>query len=156
MLAKRRGFFAIVTVLSAVALGFLAGMAFSERPAGAEDLARPVLSKGLLASGQTIMGEDVRYPEGSPARVSAVILTLEPGQETGWHTHGVPTFGYVLDGEVTVDYRGRETKVYRAGEAVLEAMAIPHNGRNAGTVPMRILAVFMGADGVTTSEKAGE
>jgi quercetin dioxygenase-like cupin family protein len=106
----------------------------------------------VMSSSQTVMGETIAYPSGSPAKVTAIVLTLQPGQETGWHTHGVPAFGFVLEGELTVDYGTKGSRVYKTSEGVLEAMAIAHNGRNSGAVPMRILAVFMGADGRVVSE----
>jgi quercetin dioxygenase-like cupin family protein len=108
----------------------------------------------LLSSGETVAGEPIVYPSGSPARVTAAIVTLAPGQETGWHTHGMPTFGYVIEGELEVDYGEKGIRIYRAGDAVLEAIGVAHNGRNTGTEPMRILAVFMGAEGLKTSEPA--
>jgi len=97
----------------------------------------------LLASGETIVGEKIAYPAGAPAKVTAAILTLAPGASTGWHTHGLPTFGYILEGELTVDYGDKGRRVYRAGDALLEAIAIAHDGRNTGAGSMRILAVFM-------------
>jgi quercetin dioxygenase-like cupin family protein len=106
----------------------------------------------LLSSGETIVGERIVYPTSAPAKVTAAVVTLLPGQETGWHTHGVPVFGYVIEGELEVDYGDKGVHVYRGGEAVLEAISAPHNGRNIGTGPMRILAVFMGADGLKTTE----
>jgi len=33
-----------------------------------------------------------------------MIVTIDPGEETAWHRHGVPTYIYILAGEVTVDY----------------------------------------------------
>jgi quercetin dioxygenase-like cupin family protein len=105
----------------------------------------------LLSSGQTIVGETLNYPSGAPARITAAILTLPPGAATGWHTHGVPVFGYILDGELTVDYGDKGNRVYRAGEALLEAIQVAHNGRNTGSDPMRILAVFMGVEGSSIS-----
>lgn len=108
----------------------------------------------LLSSGETVVGERIVYPSGAPAKVTAAVVTLAPGQETGWHTHGMPTFGYVIEGELEVDYGEKGVRVYRAGEGMLEAIAAPHNGRNTGTAPMRILAIFMGADGLKTSEPA--
>jgi hypothetical protein len=39
--------------------------------------------------------------------------------------------------------------VYRAGDALMEAIAVAHNGRNTGSGPVRILAVFIGAEGLT-------
>ncbi len=105
----------------------------------------------LLSSGRTIVGEAISYPRAEPARITAGIVTLAPGQETGWHTHGIPTFAYVLDGELTVDYGAAGIRTYKAGQAFLEAIEAPHNGRNSGGGPMRVLAVFIGAEGLPTS-----
>lgn len=106
----------------------------------------------LLASGKTVTGEVIQYPAGTPAKVTALVLTLQPGEETGWHTHDVPAFGYVLEGELSVEYADNTVLTYKPGDALLEAMSIGHNGRNTGSGPMRILAVFMGADGMTLSD----
>ena len=62
----------------------------------------------------------------------------------------------MLEGEATVDYDGHGSRVYKAGDALIEAVNVAHNGRNSGSGPMRILAVFMGADGITTTEKTAE
>lgn len=102
----------------------------------------------LLDTRDTIIGQPIAYPTGAPAKITSAIVTMMPGEETGWHQHDVPMFGYILEGEVTVDYGEKGTRVYRRGDAVMEAMDWPHNGRNSGSVPARILAVFMGADGV--------
>lgn len=111
----------------------------------------------LLSTGSTITGEPIQYPSGS-ARVTAVEITLQPGQQTGWHKHPVPLFGYMLEGELTVDYGAKGKRVYRKGDSLVEAMNETHNGRNTGKGPMRILAVFIGAEGqpgtVTTASPA--
>ena len=105
----------------------------------------------VLESGKTIIGQPVAYPTGT-AKVTAAIVVLPPGAETGWHTHTVPLFAYVLDGEISVDYGDKGIKVYKAGDGLLEAMNWPHNGVNKGTVPVRILAVYMGAEGKPNAE----
>ncbi|MEI9900965.1 MAG: cupin domain-containing protein [Hyphomicrobium sp.] len=138
MPALRRFTLALAAVLGGV--GLL--VATLDRGAARESVAP------LLATGQTIIGQPIAYPTGAPAKITSVIVTMLPGEETGWHRHDVPMFGYLLEGEVTVDYGDKGTRVYRQGEAVMEAIDVPHNGRNAGTVPARILVVFMGADGV--------
>ncbi len=102
----------------------------------------------LLSTGQTILGQPIAYPTQGPAKVTAAIVSMQPGEETGWHRHDVPMLAYILAGEITVDYGSRGTHVYRAGEAVMEAVDVAHNGRNTGTGEARILAVFMGAAGV--------
>ncbi|HLF59306.1 MAG TPA: cupin domain-containing protein [Alphaproteobacteria bacterium] len=106
----------------------------------------------LLDTTTTNMGQAIAYPR-KPARVVSAIVTLAPGEETGRHLHPVPTFGYVLEGEVTVGYAAAGEKIYHAGEAFMEAQGIWHNGRNSGRVPTRILVVFMGADGVANVER---
>jgi len=105
----------------------------------------------LLATDTTILGQPIAYPAREPARVTAVIVTLRPGEETGWHTHAVPLFGYIMEGELTVDYGKQGKKVYKSGDSVIEAMNTPHNGTSSGTGSVRIMAVFMGAQGVANT-----
>jgi quercetin dioxygenase-like cupin family protein len=115
-------------------------------PSFAEDATPPAyqnLLTPLLQSGTDVLGAPLVYPEGAPD-VTAAIVTVPPGGETGLHRHEVPLFAYILEGELTVDYGDRGKKTYRAGEAVLEAQDWPHNGTNTGAVPMKLLAVYMG------------
>jgi quercetin dioxygenase-like cupin family protein len=106
----------------------------------------------LLSTGQTVLNQTIAYPTQSPAKIVASIVTMLPGEETGWHQHDVPMFGYMLEGEITVDYGAKGTRIYRQGDALMEAVDMPHNGRNTGKIPARVLAVFMGADGVPDTE----
>ena len=107
----------------------------------------------LLTTSTTIIGQPLVYPAGS-AQVTAVIITIPPGGETGWHVHSVPLVGYILEGQLTVDYGTKGTHTYAAGEALAEAMNWPHNGMNKGTVPVRLLAVYAGAVGTANAEPA--
>jgi quercetin dioxygenase-like cupin family protein len=97
---------------------------------------------------RTIVGEAVRYPGGLPAEVLAAVVTLPPGKKTGWHRHGVPIFGYILAGELQVDYGDKGKRTYKAGDGFMEAMNQSHEGINAGDAPVRILVVYMGAEGM--------
>jgi quercetin dioxygenase-like cupin family protein len=110
-------------------------------------------TRTVLSTGTTVTNEPIRYPSGAP-RINAVEITLAPGQQTGWHTHPVPLFGYILEGELTVDYGALGKRTFRQGEALVEAMNEAHNGRNTGQGVLRILAVFVGADGVPDTSLA--
>jgi quercetin dioxygenase-like cupin family protein len=114
----------------------------------------PEKPRTLLATSTTVLGQPIAYPEKTPAKVSAVMVVMQPGEQTGWHAHEVPMFGYILEGEVTVNYGSHGTRVYRAGDALMEAIDLAHDGRNTGDGVARILAVFMGADGVPNTVKA--
>jgi quercetin dioxygenase-like cupin family protein len=130
-------------LVSLLALGLL-----SVCPAIAEDQASPnyqALLTPLLQSGTDVLGTPLAYPTGN-ANITAAIVTIPPGGQTGWHSHEVPLFAYVLEGELTVDYGTKGKKTYRAGDSVLEAVNWTHNGTNTGAVPMKLLAVYMGSD----------
>lgn len=100
----------------------------------------------LLDTARTILDEPIVYPGPGPARITSSIVTLQPGESTGWHRHGVPLYAYILAGAVTVDYGAHGTRVLTAGTAIMEAMAVRHEGRNEGDEPCRILVVFLGAE----------
>jgi len=104
-------------------------------------------AKIILDSGVNVVGETIVYPTTGAANVTAAIVTMAPGEKTVVHEHGVPLFAYILEGELTVDYEGHGKKTYRPGDAFLEAMQVWHDGINTGTVPVKLLAVYMGAKG---------
>ena len=100
----------------------------------------------LLQGGTDVLGAPLAYPDG-PVSISTAIVSIPPGGTTGWHSHEVPLFAHILEGELTVDYGEKGTRTYRSGDSVLEAMNWPHNGTNTGDVPMRLIAVYMGGGG---------
>jgi quercetin dioxygenase-like cupin family protein len=111
---------------------------------GAEEVAVPAPSTApLLSTGTTILGETLHYPTNGPAHVTAAIVTLPPGSRTILHKHGVPMFGYVLEGEITVDYGERGKRTYHQGDALMETMDTAHFGADVGPRPVRILTVYM-------------
>ncbi|MFA7305609.1 MAG: cupin domain-containing protein [Hyphomicrobium sp.] len=132
--------------LGIVALALFAAGAASTRALDATTRVIP-----LLSTGKTVMDEPIVYPTGAPAKITAAIVEMQPGAETGWHTHGVPLTGLILDGELTVDYGAKGTRTYKKGQSVAEAISIPHNGRNTGTGVMKLFVVYIGAEGVATS-----
>ena len=110
-------------------------------------------TRTVLETGKTVTDEPIQYPAGKP-KITAVEITLAPGQQTSWHTHPVPLFGYILEGELTVDYGPLGKRIYRQGEALVEAMNEAHNGHNSGQGAVKILAVFIGAEGIPDSARA--
>jgi quercetin dioxygenase-like cupin family protein len=133
----------------------LLGLVLTSIPAAAEPntpvpapLAVAPETRMVLSTGSTVTGEAIHYPSGGPAQITAVEITLQPGQQTGWHTHPVPLFGYILEGELTVDYGPRGKRIYLKGDGLAEAMNEAHNGRNTGLRPVKILAVFVGLKGM--------
>jgi quercetin dioxygenase-like cupin family protein len=127
------------------AAAVLAAIVLAASPAAAQDRGYP--SVPLLSTGTNVVGETLRYPTTGAANVTAAIVTVAPGETTIVHKHGVPMFAYILGGELTVDYGAHGTRTYRQGQALMEAMDVAHFGVNSSAEPVRILVVYMGADG---------
>ena len=101
----------------------------------------------LLSTKTTVVGEEIRYPTTGPARVTVTIVTVQPGADTVLHRHPAPLVAYILEGELTVDYGPMGKKIFRKGDALVEAMDVPHRGTNPGTSTVKLLAVYLGAEG---------
>lgn len=100
------------------------------------------------------MGQALSYSGGAPAQLTGAIVTLAPGDSTGWHTHSIPVAGYLMSGTLTVQYQNGEERVFQAGEGVIEVMDLPHQGINAGSEPVRLVVFYAGAPGVPLSSAA--
>lgn len=96
---------------------------------------------------ESVVGEKIIYPGGLPAEINAALITIGPGEKTSWHRHGVPLFVYVMSGELDVDYGDMGIRTFTAGTAFMEAMDHRHRGINNSDHPVRLLAVYMGAEG---------
>jgi quercetin dioxygenase-like cupin family protein len=101
----------------------------------------------LQAQELTVLDQPIKYPKKTPAQISSAVISLEPGQETGWHRHRVPVYGYVMEGTISVEYDAGVTKEFPAGTAMMQAEDVWHNVTNMGEDPVRILTVYMGAEG---------
>ena len=149
-------------VASVVALTLVAGLSLSL--AGCTGTPDPeptptplstISAEALLKAAETtILDQAIAYPSADPAQVSSTILTVPPGVATGWHFHSTPMYAYILEGTRTVTYDVEgvsQEKVYRAGDALIEAVGTHHNGVNNTDSPVRVLVVNMGAAGVANT-----
>jgi DNA-binding winged helix-turn-helix (wHTH) protein/quercetin dioxygenase-like cupin family protein len=104
----------------------------------------------LFQGNKTVLGQTIAYPSGTPL-LKAAILFSKPGEKFDWHLHKIPAFGYVLEGEVTVDYGSKGTRVFRAGDTILEALEWPHQVSNRSAGPARVFAMYLGSEGTDFS-----
>ena len=101
----------------------------------------------VLQSGTTAGGTSIAYPQTDSAEVTALVLDIGPGGETGRHMHPYPTFVYLLEGAIDVEMDGGVVHSFKAGDSFLEAVNTWHNGMNKGTTPAKVLVVFAGVHG---------
>jgi quercetin dioxygenase-like cupin family protein len=57
----------------------------------------------------------------------------------------VPSFGMLLEGTLEISLPDGKKKLMKAGEALAEVIATPHNGRNVGSTPVKLVVFYAGA-----------
>lgn len=97
-------------------------------------------------------GKPIEYPSGK-AEVTGMVIEIVPGGETGWHLHPVPSFGMVLEGELEVQLKNGAVRRLKPGEALAELVNTLHNGRNVGTVPVKLVVFYVGSVGQALTVK---
>src|SRR4030067_2036855 len=80
----------------------------------------------------TASGQKMEYPKTANPEVTALLVEIPSGKETGWHLHLVQVYAYVLSGTLTAEMENGEKHEYQEGEAISEAVNTPHNGQNRG------------------------
>jgi quercetin dioxygenase-like cupin family protein len=98
----------------------------------------------LLRTSVNSIGQPIAYPREGAPEVTALLVEMAPGEETGWHRHPVPLLGYILAGELTVHQATGEKRVVRAGEVSLESIDVIHNGVNEGATPCKMIVFVVG------------
>ena len=95
----------------------------------------------------TTNGRKISYPKTDSPEVTVVRVNMPPNSETGWHLHPVPVYAYVLAGELSVELEGGEQHIFKEGDAIIEVVNTPHNGRNLGKVPVTLVVFYTGVEG---------
>ena len=108
----------------------------------------------LKKSAQSDDGSDIRYPVSGNAEVTTLKVVIPVGAVTGWHTHPVPGYAIILSGRLEVELESREKRTYSKGDVVYEVVGRVHQGRNVGSEPVELIAVFTGVKGESVTRKA--
>ena len=110
------------------------------------DQSASVKASTVLKAETSWDGKPIEYPSGK-AEVTVMVIEIVPGGETGWHLHPVPSFGMVLEGELEVQLKNGAVRRLKPGEALAEVVNTLHNGRNVGTVPVKLVVFYVGSVG---------
>lgn len=133
--------------IGAITISTLICIASLPWPAWSADYKDGVSATILKKSSVTGNGQKIVYPVTDKAEVTAIRVELAEGAETGWHSHPVPVYAYVLNGELDVELDGGQVVSYRAGDAIIEVLNTLHNGRNRGPDTVRLAVFYTGIEG---------
>jgi quercetin dioxygenase-like cupin family protein len=75
----------------------------------------------------------------------AILVSVEipVGGREGRHTHPGTAMIHVTDGALTLDYEGKPTRTYNAGESFYVDAKTVHEGINKGNVTAKAIATFI-------------
>jgi quercetin dioxygenase-like cupin family protein len=119
-------------IVATMILGFLALCIYAAPdPATAQ---QPNVQRKVLLT------QDLPIP-GYQTVMAAV--EIPAGGREGRHTHAGAVVGYVQDGVLTLDYEGKPTATYKAGDAFYIEAGKIHEGINKGGSPVKIVATFV-------------
>jgi quercetin dioxygenase-like cupin family protein len=100
----------------------------------------PVKSTPILTTTKTAIGQQIMLPS-KDAQVVVTMLEIAPGTKLPRHEHPSQRYGYLLQGELTVEYEGGQRQVFHAGDFIVEALGVWHFGTNTGSVPVKLLVI---------------
>jgi quercetin dioxygenase-like cupin family protein len=100
-------------------------------------------------------GSPIVYPQGQ-AEMTALFIEIGPQAQTGWHCHPVPSFAFMLDGTLEVTLDDGRMKLLKAGDVLSEVVNRPHNGRNVGSSPAKLVVFYTGVVGTPLTVKGEE
>ena len=74
--------------------------------------------------------------------VVQALAEIDPGAQSGLHTHPGEEVGYVLEGTFTLEIQGKPAVTKKAGEGFVIPPGAVHNARNTGKAPAKVLATY--------------
>ena len=120
----------------------------------ADDYDSGVKATLILKTTTTTGNYPAKYLNSEKPEITAMKVEIKPGAETGWHSHPVPLYAYLLEGNLTVEVKGGNTYQFTAGDAILEVVNIPHNGKNLSTMPVVLIVFYTGGIGTPNTVMA--
>ena len=85
-----------------------------------------------------------RFP--SPVSEWEIVQSLAEipeGVASGRHSHPGPEVGYIVRGDVAMEFDDRPTLTLRTGDPFMIPPGVVHNARNIGTVTTKMLSTYV-------------
>jgi quercetin dioxygenase-like cupin family protein len=88
------------------------------------------------------------FPKGDQLEARMMTALIQPGSASPWHTHAAPVAVYVIDGTFTLELKGREPVVLKAGQGMLEPINVEMRAANRSDEPVKVV-IFQVSDPAT-------
>lgn len=90
------------------------------------------------------------YPAGAP-ELTVLKITIPAHGVLPWHKHPMPTAGYIVSGEITVEEKNGTKRHFTAGQVIPETVDTLHRGV-VGDAPAVFIVFYPGVMGLPLSQ----
>ena len=85
-----------------------------------------------------------RFPSPIPGwEMVQTLVQIPEGAASGRHSHPGPEVGYIVRGDVAMEFDDRATLTLRTGDPFMIPPGVVHNARNIGTVTTKMLSTYV-------------
>lgn len=96
--------------------------------------------------GDVLTQFNIGHTESGNYKLKATLFTMEPGAEAPYHIHKGPGIRYVLEGAITIQWKGGGANTYGAGSTYTEGPGENHpegviSARNLTSVTTKVLII---------------
>ncbi len=85
-----------------------------------------------------------RFPSPVPGwEIVQSLAEIPEGVTSGRHSHPGPEVGYIVRGDVAMEFDDRPTLTLRTGDPFMIPSGAIHNARNIGTVTIKMLSTYV-------------
>jgi len=85
-----------------------------------------------------------RLPSPTPGwEIVQSLAEIAEGVASGRHSHPDPEVGYIVRGDVAMEFDERPSLTLRSGDPFLIPPGVVHNARNIGTVTTKMLSTYV-------------
>ena len=85
-----------------------------------------------------------RFPSPAPGwEIAQTLVEIPEGVASGRHNHPGPEVGYIVRGDVAMEFDDRPTLALRTGDPFMIPTGVIHNARNVGAVTTKMLSTFV-------------
>ena len=99
----------------------------------------------LLETDTSLEKIKIIYPNGD-SKITALLVEMQPQAKRQMHYHEVPSFGYILEGKITVQSESGDIKTFSKGDVVIEMINKKHSGVNPGESVTKFIVFYMGTE----------
>ena len=126
-----------------ITLYLFCSLLFLSLPSVAIENANNIKITKLIETDVSWENTKIIYPKGD-AKITALLVEMQPKAKMRIHHHEVPSFGYILEGTIRVKSESGEVKKFSKGDVVIEMINKKHSGFNPGNKITKFIVFYMG------------